>query len=224
PQWELFRIYEPVYRKLVREFFAMYEFGAATYRPDPRAAGIQFRLGRELRSLSLVDFCWQIGLYSEIQGRELNMALAFKNGLKVRNEAMIFWDFDPTCDLSLEYWALRPDHQKKSLVSSEILMELVSGQCRWVRTRGAQQQHEQEEEEEENENGDGSFGDDRRSGWMYEHMVLQMQHLSTRDHLEPHVYIDPFPGREADYPPFGYTRHMPHGYVYRYDTALDGSS
>ncbi|GKC05383.1 hypothetical protein Tco_0996993, partial [Tanacetum coccineum] len=33
--------------------------------------------------------------------------------------------------------------------------------------------------------------------------------MSTRDNLEPHLQIDPFPGFEADYPPYGYHGHMP---------------
>ncbi|GJW04313.1 hypothetical protein Tco_1563169 [Tanacetum coccineum] len=36
--------------------------------------------------------------------------------------------------------------------------------------------------------------------------------------------IDPFLGREADYPPFGYTGPLPPGYDYRYGTAPDGSN
>ncbi|GKF26727.1 hypothetical protein Tco_0082621, partial [Tanacetum coccineum] len=43
---------------------------------------------------------------------------------------------------------------------------------------------------------------------------------SSRSHMQ----IDLFPGREADYPPIGYTGHMPPGYDYCYDTAPDGSS
>nr|GEV00383.1 hypothetical protein [Tanacetum cinerariifolium] len=140
PQWEhLFRIYESLYRELVREFFATYVFGAATCRHDPRAAGIQFRLGGELRSLSFVEFCWRISLYSRF--RE------------------IFWDFNPTCDWSLEYWALRLDHQEEIFGCIGDPLELVSGECHWVRTRGAQQQHEQEEEDEANEDDAGSSRD-----------------------------------------------------------------
>ncbi|GKD67332.1 hypothetical protein Tco_1309440 [Tanacetum coccineum] len=48
--------------------------------------------------------------------------------------------------------------------------------------------------------------------------------MSTRGNLDPHLQIDPFPGREADYPPFGYTGHMPTSYDYRYGTTPDGSS
>ncbi|GJU11945.1 hypothetical protein Tco_1134341 [Tanacetum coccineum] len=51
-----------------------------------------------------------------------------------------------------------------------------------------------------------------------------MHYLSTQDHLEPHLQIDLFPGRETDYPPFGYTEPLPHGYDYRYGTSPDGSS
>ena len=51
---------------------------------------------------------------------------------------------------------------------------------------------------------------------MYDHTLRQMQHLSTRDQIEPHLQIDPFPGREQDYPPYGYYGHLPPGYDYRY--------
>ena len=51
---------------------------------------------------------------------------------------------------------------------------------------------------------------------MYDHTIRQMQHLSTRDHIEPQLQIDPFHGREMDYPPYGYTGHLPPGYDYRY--------
>ncbi|GJU69108.1 zinc finger, CCHC-type containing protein [Tanacetum coccineum] len=44
----------------------------------------------------------------------------------------------------------------------------------------------------------------QRAYWMYDHIVRQFQHMSTRDNLEPHLLIDPFLGFEADYPPYGY--------------------
>ncbi|GJR99398.1 hypothetical protein Tco_0315907 [Tanacetum coccineum] len=47
--------------------------------------------------------------------------------------------------------------------------------------------------------------------------------MSTRDNLDPHILIDPFPGREADYPPYGYTGHMSPGYEYQFGPALGGS-
>ena len=56
---------------------------------------------------------------------------------------------------------------------------------------------------------------DERFDWMYDHTVRQMQHLSMRDQLDPHLQIDPFPGREQDYPPYGYYGHLPPNYDYR---------
>ncbi|GKD43636.1 hypothetical protein Tco_1268281 [Tanacetum coccineum] len=65
---------------------------------------------------------------------------------------------------------------------------------------------------------------DERAHWMYDHTVCQFQHISTRDNLEPHLQIDPFPRFEADYPPYGYQGHMPPGYTYRPYPPQDGSS
>ncbi|GJQ98001.1 hypothetical protein Tco_0009140 [Tanacetum coccineum] len=65
---------------------------------------------------------------------------------------------------------------------------------------------------------------DQRAHWMYDHTVRQFQHLLTRDNLEPHLQIDPFPAFEANYPPYGYHGHMPPGYSYRPDPSHDGSS
>ncbi|GJU21331.1 hypothetical protein Tco_1154673 [Tanacetum coccineum] len=67
----LFRINEPVYRELVLEFFTTFEFRATTCRNSPRRTGIEFRLGGEHRSLSLVEFGWRVGLYFEAQAGEL---------------------------------------------------------------------------------------------------------------------------------------------------------
>ncbi|GJV86883.1 hypothetical protein Tco_1530821 [Tanacetum coccineum] len=48
------------------------------------------------------------------------------------------------------------------------------------------------------------------------------KYLSTRENLDPHLQIDPFPGREADYPPYGYTNHMPPGYEYQFGPTPPG--
>ncbi|GJY53147.1 hypothetical protein Tco_0444811 [Tanacetum coccineum] len=62
------------------------------------------------------------------------------------------------------------------------------------------------------------------TNWMYDHIIRHFQYLSTHDNLDPHLRIDPFPEGKADYPPYGYTRHAPLGYDYRYGPALDGSN
>ncbi|GJZ30889.1 hypothetical protein Tco_0575936 [Tanacetum coccineum] len=64
---------------------------------------------------------------------------------------------------------------------------------------------------------------DERANWMYDHTVRQFQYMSIRDNLDPRLQIDPFLGREADYPPYGYTGHMPPGYEYRFGPAPGGS-
>ncbi|GJT44552.1 hypothetical protein Tco_0953267 [Tanacetum coccineum] len=90
-----------------------------------------------------------------------------------------------------------------------VIMELYEGECCWPATRGVV-----EEDEGHDEKGDGEGGNERAGG----------SHMSTRDNLEPHLQIDPFPGFEADYPPYGYHGHMPPGYTYRPDPSHDGSS
>ncbi|GJZ92246.1 hypothetical protein Tco_0664311 [Tanacetum coccineum] len=182
-QWEnLFRINELVYRELVREFFATYEFRASTRKNNPRAAGIQFR-------------------------REIGMAIALKNALMVKNETMVllFWptigdgEFrtrsmvarsirDPRVRLAHRCIATtilgRKDsthritlsdlfflyciynegvvcnipfwlaHYLNGVMDGEIIIELVPGQCHWVGTREAHQQHQEHEEEKEEANED----------------------------------------------------------------------
>ncbi|GJR38015.1 hypothetical protein Tco_1213699 [Tanacetum coccineum] len=112
-----------------------------------------------------------------------------------------------------------------------------------VATRPTQPQQQENAEEEDEGDDDGAGGNaeayrgisrrdwrayqtrlDQRSSWMYDHTVHQMQYLSMHDHLEPHMQIDPFPGRNTDYPRFGYTGPMPPGYDYRHDTTLNGSN
>ncbi|GKA51659.1 hypothetical protein Tco_0744855 [Tanacetum coccineum] len=102
---------------------------------------------------------------------------------------------------------------KKSLITMEIVMELAGGKCHWPAT---QPTHPLEEDDED---GEAVEGETRGSSDAYRGMSRgDWQNLSTRDNLEPHLQIHPFPGRETDYPPFGYTGPMPLGYDYRYDT------
>ena len=60
PQWEnLFRLQEPVYDELVREFFATFRFDTAEARNDVARTTIYFRLGASLghaQSQNLVGY------------------------------------------------------------------------------------------------------------------------------------------------------------------------
>ncbi|GKB76275.1 hypothetical protein Tco_0943170, partial [Tanacetum coccineum] len=92
-----------------------------------------------------------------------------------------------------------------------VIMELHEGESCWPATRKGVKEGGGEDGE-----GDGEARNEgiRGSTDMYRNMsqVRQFQHMSTRDNLEPHLQIDPFPGFEADYPPYSYQGHMPPGY------------
>ncbi|GJR04071.1 hypothetical protein Tco_0527055 [Tanacetum coccineum] len=252
-QWaNLFRINEPVYRELVREFFASIELEVIACRNNPEHVGIHFRLGGEPRSLSLLEFGWRIGLYSESQGGENCIRIALRDVVTVKVEYLIigFWPtigdevFAAHLILGifsremLEVLSVEPrahSFKKKSLIAMEVVMELTRGGCHWPMTRLVQLIEDDDEDEEAAEGEAGGSSDayrgmsrgdwqEQRADWMYDHTVRKFQHMSTRDNLEPHLQIDPFPGRETNYPPFGYARPMPPGYDYHYGTAPGGSS
>ncbi|GKB87027.1 hypothetical protein Tco_0959299 [Tanacetum coccineum] len=82
-----------------------------------------------------------------------------------------------------------------------------------------------DQQDEQWEQFDASRGQkEAQANWMYDHTIREFQYLSTRDNLDPHLQIVPFPGCEADYPPYGYHGHMPPGFAYRPDPSHDGSS
>ncbi|GJZ16908.1 hypothetical protein Tco_0553031 [Tanacetum coccineum] len=126
--------------------------------------------------------------------------------------------------------------KKKSLIAMRVIIELHNWVCVWPVVRADWEDDEAEEEavgEATNEEARGSTeiyrninqGDlQAQANWMYDNTVREFQYLSTRDNLDPHLQIDPFPWREADYPPYGYYGHMPPGYAYRPDPSHDGSS
>ncbi|GKG18771.1 hypothetical protein Tco_0373069 [Tanacetum coccineum] len=109
-----------------------------------------------------------------------------------------------------------------------VLMDLGRGTCCWPATR---QVGEDDEVEEAGNEKVGGFDEvyrnmsrEEQADWMYDHIVRHFQYLSTHDNLDPHLQINPFPGREADYPPYNYHGYMPPGYEYHPDPSYDGSS
>ncbi|GKB73741.1 hypothetical protein Tco_0935153 [Tanacetum coccineum] len=94
PQWvNLFQINESVYRELVREFFASFEFDASPCRYDPNHLGVRFRLGGEQREISLLELGWRVGLYSERQSRENATLSRLRKGVTVKANHLLlgFW-------------------------------------------------------------------------------------------------------------------------------------
>ncbi|GJV97489.1 hypothetical protein Tco_1549066 [Tanacetum coccineum] len=94
PQWvNLFQTNENVYRELVREFFASFEFDASPCRYDPNHLGVRFRLGGEKKEISLLELGWRIGLYSERQSRESATLSGLKKTVIVKANHFLlgFW-------------------------------------------------------------------------------------------------------------------------------------
>nr|GEV71442.1 retrotransposon Orf1 [Tanacetum cinerariifolium] len=94
PQWvNLLQISEPVYRELVREFFASFEFQEVASRYDPEFKGVSFRLGGETKAMSLLEFGWRVGLYSEGDSLESRTRLSMQRALivKVEDQWRAFW-------------------------------------------------------------------------------------------------------------------------------------
>ncbi|GJT88538.1 hypothetical protein Tco_1070255 [Tanacetum coccineum] len=213
--------FEDVYRELVREFFASFEFDASPCRYDPKHLGVKFRLGGEQREISLLELGWRVGLYTRRKSME-NVTL---NGLSRAETGKVPKEYEGK---ELDFVEPFPHvFKKKSLIAMGVVIELHNGACFWPATREVEEDDEAEKaakEEEGNERTGGSAeiypnmsqGDwqEERTNWMYDHTVCQFQHLSTRENLDPHIQIDPFPRREVDYPPFGYHGPMPPCYAY----------
>ncbi|GJW66879.1 hypothetical protein Tco_0121303 [Tanacetum coccineum] len=94
PQWvNLFQINEPIFRELVCEFFASFEFNASPYRYEPLHIGVTFRLGGVEREMSLSKLGWRVGLYSEGESRDV-VTLSGLRGAKTVNSTRLshlFW-------------------------------------------------------------------------------------------------------------------------------------
>ncbi|GJX29729.1 hypothetical protein Tco_0237808 [Tanacetum coccineum] len=66
-----FQINEPNFRELIRKFFASFEFDASPCRYETLYTGVTFRLGGVEREMSLLEFGWRVGLYSEGESRDI---------------------------------------------------------------------------------------------------------------------------------------------------------
>nr|GEW85576.1 putative retrotransposon Orf1 [Tanacetum cinerariifolium] len=123
-----------------------------------------------------------------------------------------------------------PPHvfKKKSLISMSVIMKLQMGYAFGLQHERSRRRMKPRKRLEGTRVMKGlevpsTWQQDEGANWMYAHTVRQFQHMSTCDNLDPHLQIDPFPGHEANYPPYGYTGHMPPGYEYRFGPA-PGSS
>nr|GEU82476.1 hypothetical protein [Tanacetum cinerariifolium] len=247
-QWvNLFQTNEPVYQELVREFFASFEFKEYHSRTNPTLEGVSFRLGGETRTMSLLEFGWRVGLYDEEVAshedtfRITTLDIFYLNCIySVRVVCNIpFWlaryqkkvrtinvlcggmfvtkiakSFGLLGGEMFEALSVEPGawvFPKKSLISTGVVMKLDRGNYVWPVIRGVGDNGDDEEDEEV-----------RDHARKYMDMSSQFQYLFTRENLELHLQIDPFPGREADYPSYGYMGHMPISYECCFHTAPNG--
>ncbi|GJQ90677.1 hypothetical protein Tco_0001816 [Tanacetum coccineum] len=83
-----------VYRELVREFFALFEFDASPYMYDPENSGVRFRLGGEQREISLLKLGWRVGLYTKRKSRE-SVTLSGLSRAETVKESRLLMEFWP---------------------------------------------------------------------------------------------------------------------------------
>ncbi|GKF15593.1 hypothetical protein Tco_0057055, partial [Tanacetum coccineum] len=88
-----FQINEPIFREFTREFFASFKFDATSCRYDPLHKGVTFRLGGEEREMPLLEFGWRVGLYSEMESRDVATHSGLRNAEMVNatHFTYMFW-------------------------------------------------------------------------------------------------------------------------------------
>nr|GEX35884.1 putative retrotransposon Orf1 [Tanacetum cinerariifolium] len=230
PQWiNLFQINEPIFRELVCEFFASFEFDATPCRYEPLHKGVTFRLGGVEREMSLLELGWRVGLYFERESRN-PMTLSGLKGAETVNSTRLthlFWPIIGDGGYNVG------NTKAKSIRNSRIKL---AHRCITMTISGVVEEDKGDGEEGPKSAMDGPTRrplgrlntwmeqQDQRAHWMYDHTVRQFQYMSTRDNLKLDLQIDPFLGFEFDYPLYGYHLHMPLGYTYRPNPSQDGSS
>ncbi|GJW33048.1 hypothetical protein Tco_0053080 [Tanacetum coccineum] len=203
---------EPVFRELVWEFLASFKFSSVACMYHPDFEGITFRLGGEPRKMSLLEFGWRVRLYYEKQFRLSSMMSGLGRGETIKAEHL-FMQFWP--NIRDDKFIVERVKEKDLLVGGMFVTRIANSfglltnlmvDALSVEPR-AHVGEEDEVEEAANEEAGGSA-----------------EYLSTCENLDPHLQIDPFPRREADYPPYGYTNHMPLGYEYQFGPTPPGGS
>ncbi|GJY51503.1 zinc finger, CCHC-type containing protein [Tanacetum coccineum] len=225
-QWvNLFQTNENVYRELVHEFFASFEFDASPCSGrhwDPR--------------VKLAHRC----IATTIAGRKESTHRVTEIDL-----LYLYCIYSDEVVCNIPYWLAKymVMMREKSLIYGGMFVTRIARSYglltnEMMRALSVEPSPHAIEEDEEDDEGDEAVGGDAgheglevpptytphdRAHWMYDHTVCQFQYMSTRDNLDPHLQIDPFPWYEADYPPVGYQGYMPPSYEYRPDPSQDDS-
>nr|GEU91332.1 hypothetical protein [Tanacetum cinerariifolium] len=88
-----FQINELIFCELVCEFFTSFEFDASPCRYDPLHKGVTFRLGGVEREMSLLEFEWRVGLYTERVSRDVATLSGLRRAETVNSThlTLLFW-------------------------------------------------------------------------------------------------------------------------------------
>nr|GEZ56588.1 hypothetical protein [Tanacetum cinerariifolium] len=199
----LFQINKPIFRELVREFFASFEFDACPCR---------FNMGNT-KSKSIRDPKIKLAhgcITMTITGRKETT-----NRVIEINLFYLYCIFGEGVVCNVPYWLAKylKGVRDKSVIFGRMFVTKIAqalrGECCWPVTRVVVEEDEGDDEEGDGEEGNEGAGS---STDIYRNM-------SAGD-----WQIDLFPRFEAGYPPYGYHGHMPPGYTYRPDPLQDGSS
>ncbi|GKC83547.1 zinc finger, CCHC-type containing protein [Tanacetum coccineum] len=240
PQWaNLFRVNEPIYRELIggeQQEMSLLELGWRIGLYTERKSRENATLSGLSRAETVKEIRLLMEFWPSIRDGGFNVGNTKVASIRDPKIARTFGLLTNEMRDVLSVAPLPHVFKKKSLIAMGIIMELHNGVCVWPMTQTVEEGDEAEEEAGGEAANEGA-GDERweqfdawrgqqeaQTNWMYNHTVREFQYLSTRGNLDPHIQIDPFPGREADYRPYGYRGYMPPGYVYRPDPSRDGSS
>nr|GEW56703.1 hypothetical protein [Tanacetum cinerariifolium] len=93
-QWvNLFHINKPIFRELVCNFFASFEFDASPCRYEPLHKGVIFRLGGVESEMSLFELGWRVGLYSKRESKDVTTLSGLRRAETVNSTHVthLFW-------------------------------------------------------------------------------------------------------------------------------------
>ncbi|GJV13324.1 hypothetical protein Tco_1354865 [Tanacetum coccineum] len=189
PQWvNLFQINEPIFRELVREFFASFEFDATPCRDVATLSGL--RNAEMVNATRLTHSFWPSigdGMYNvgntkaqsirnpriKLVNRCITMTITGRKETTNRvTEIDLFYlycIFGEGVVCNIPYWlakylkSVRDKSvifrgMKTSLVKMEVIMELYEGECCWPATRGVMDEGEGDDEEGDGKGGNKGVG------------------------------------------------------------------
>nr|GEW90702.1 hypothetical protein [Tanacetum cinerariifolium] len=196
----------------LEEFFSSFEFSSVSCRYDLEAKGITFRLEGELRMMSLLEFGWRVGLYSEEQSRLSSTKSGLRRGESVKAEHVLmqFWPTIKDDEFIVGGIAIKKiqdlrvmlahrcivttiSGRKKSLIVMGIVMDICGWMCYWPTTHQVREDDDVEEADDEEASGSVEvYQNMSRTDWQ----VRQAQRMDQHD--ERRGQLDTWIGRQEE--------------------------